>query len=214
MKDWLAPPYPINLSNALDTEHPSPGDVKAQVVIVGMHVHPRYRGDVDRAFAEEDYRPDVALLVVDREIVGIPIAPIGAWRMDVSRPLLLVGTRPPVLEPADAAPPERRLKEVPARTVALDPLHAFDAGSLGDTFFLTVGPPADHRAYAISFGDSGGAAYEIVGERAFVVGVHAVTFAVTTGHTRLDEASGVASWLEGLGAWVVRARSVGEASGG
>jgi hypothetical protein len=38
------------------------------------------------------------------------------------------------------------LEAPPARTVALDPLHAFDAGALGDTFFLTFGPPADHGA--------------------------------------------------------------------
>jgi hypothetical protein len=206
VRDWLAPPYPITLTNRLDSAHPSSDDVEAQVGIVAVHIHPRYRADVHQSFLDEDYRPDVALLVVDRRIEGIPIVPIGAWRVEPSRPLLLVGTRPPVLEPADAAPPDRRVKVVPARTIDADPIHRLDIDASSRVFFLTAGPAARYREYAISFGDSGGAAYDVVEGRPFVVGVIAVTLAMTTGHTRLDTMSGVGSWLEGLGAWVVHDR--------
>jgi hypothetical protein len=142
-------------------------------------------------------------MIVDREIGGIPIVPIGAWRIETSQPLVLVGTRPPVLEPADAAPAERRVKLIPTCTVDADPLDHFDASALTHTFFLAVGPAAKNREYAINFGDSGGAAYDMVEGQSFVVGVHSVMFSVTTGHTRLDAMSGIAAWLEGLGAWVV-----------
>ena len=208
LKDWLSPPYPITLTNRLDTAHPSPDDVEAQVGIQAVHVHPRYRWDVQQSFSDEDYRPDVAVMIVDREIDGIPIMPVGAWRVETSQSLMLVGTRPPVIEPADAAPTERRIKLIPARAVDTDPFYGFDAGALDRAFFLTVGPAAKNREYAIGFGDSGGAAYDIVEGQSFIVGVHAVIFSTTTGHTRLDTMSGIASWLEGLGVWVVHDRKL------
>lgn len=194
VKEVVAPGFPITIASAPDATQIE------QAVIEAVWVHPQYRFDFDAALRSGVYSPDVAVLAVDRELAGPAIARIAAVPVRLEQSVTLVGTR----APADAGLGARRRKGIPARTVAADPYPMLDFSKFIGPYVLMAGPAPEHAAWAIDYGDSGGATYLTHAGREYVVGVHSIVLSKTTVDVRLDDSYGVASWLESVGVVVTR----------